>query len=271
MSNELVKQSQGLTFTRDQEDLIKKQIAPKASSEELALFLYVAKKTGLDPLSKQIYCLSRKVKDGNNYIDKMTIQTGIDGYRVIAQRSNLYAGQSEPIYIYDKPSDAYPNCAKVTVFKFHPTTGARYEAAVGVAFWDEYVPLVDEYKDGKKTGNRVPNAMWDKMPHNQLAKVAEALALRKAFPQDLSGLYTTTEMEQADSDQEVSTPITNEIADELRAKFIALLPEYGEYFGEGAAANYHPDNWKKEQTAQNFVLAIDWMQREIETAKHKQK
>lgn len=172
MSSELMK----IQFQPEQVELIKKQIAPNATDNELKLFLYQAQRTGLDPLTRQIYCIHRG--------GKMTIQTSIDGFRVIAERSGSYAGQSEPEFT---EKDNRLVSAKVTVYRFAPN-GDRYPASVGVAYWEEYA---QEY-NGKLQG------LWAKMPRTMLAKVAEALALRKAYPQDLSGLYTSEEMNQAD-------------------------------------------------------------------------
>jgi len=114
----------------------------------------------------------------------MTIQTSIDGFRVIAERSGNYGGQSEPIFT---EQDGKLISCKVSVFKFRGDV--RYEAAVGVAYWDEYCQTTN---DGK------PMGLWSKMPHTMLAKVAESLALRRAYPNDLSGLYTGDEMAQSD-------------------------------------------------------------------------
>lgn len=180
MASEIMK----LDFTQEQVNLIKSQIAPKATDNELKLFIYQAQRTGLDPLARQIYAIHRKSKDGNgNWTDRMTIQTSIDGFRVIAERSGDYAGQDEPQFIKDE--DLY---CKVTVYRFRGDI--RYPAAVGVAYWKEYVQTD---KEGK------PFGLWAKMPRTMLAKVAEALALRKAYPQDLSGLYTGDEMQQTDT------------------------------------------------------------------------
>jgi phage recombination protein Bet len=162
-SNELIQ------FKQEQIELIKKQIAPNANDNELKLFLYQAQRTGLDPLTRQIYCIHRG--------GKMTIQTSIDGFRVIAERSGEYAGQDEPIYTEE--NGKLISC-KITVYKFRGDV--RYPASVGVAYFSEYV-------------QQTP--IWTKMPRVMLAKVAEALALRKAFPQDLSGLYTSDEMADA--------------------------------------------------------------------------
>jgi len=187
MNNELVK----IDFSQDQINLIKSQIAPKATDDELKLFVYQAKRTGLDPLARQIYAIHRKTKQGDAWVDKMTIQTSIDGFRVIAERSGDYAGQDEPLFLRDTEDQPY---CKVTVYRFRGDV--RYPAAVGVAFWKEYVQTDREGK---------PSGMWAKMPRTMLAKVAEALALRKAYPQDLSGLYTSDEMNQADTKPEVKT------------------------------------------------------------------
>jgi len=177
-----------VNFNEEQVKLIKSQIAPKATDCELQLFLYQAKRTGLDPLTRQIYAIFRNVKEkefGKEvWKQKMTIQTSIDGFRVIAERSGDYGGQDEPIFTEE--SNRLISC-KITVYRFRGDT--RYPAAVGVAYWSEYAQTDDK-------GN--PTGLWKKMPHTMLSKVAEALALRKAYPQDLSGLYTSDEMNQAD-------------------------------------------------------------------------
>ena len=193
-------QVQKKTFNKEEFELIRSQIAPEATPEELKLFLYQAQLTGLNPLTRQLYCIHRNVKQGNAWVKKMTIQTSIDGFRVIAERSGNYGGQSEPVFT---EKDGQLVSCKVSVFRFH--NEVRYEAAVGVAYWDEYAP---KNAEGKVTG------MWAKMPHTMLSKVAEALALRKAYPQDLSGLYTGEEMNQADV-QTASYIKTHEIAEDL--------------------------------------------------------
>lgn len=159
-----------IEFNNEQIELIKKQIAPNANDNELRLFLYQSQRTGLDPLTRQIYCIHRG--------GKMTIQTSIDGFRVIAERSGDYAGQDEPIF--NEPDGKLISC-KVTVYRFRGEQ--RYPAAVGVAYLSEY---------------SAGGPMWAKMPHTMLSKCAEAVALRKAYPQDLSGLYTGEEMAQSE-------------------------------------------------------------------------
>jgi phage recombination protein Bet len=208
-------------FSKEEFELIRSQIAPEATAEELKLFLYQAQLTGLNPLTRQLYCIHRNVKQGANWVKKMTIQTSIDGFRVIAERSGTYGGQSEPIFT--EKEGTLVSC-KVSVFRFH--NEVRYEASVGVAYWDEYAPKNNE---GKVTG------MWAKMPHTMLSKVAEALALRKAYPQDLSGLYTGDEMNQSD----VQNPAyikKHEIAEdlELAIDLVVSLDELKQLYVQNA-------------------------------------
>jgi len=182
MSNELMQ------FNNDQVSLIKNTIAKDATDNELQLFLHQCKRTGLDPLTRQIYFMKRG--------GKVTIQTSIDGFRVIAERSGDYAGQDEPVFedVLDAEGKKKDKKCRVTVYRFRGDT--RYPAAVGVAYWSEYCPQQGQ------------DFMWKKMPHTMLAKVAEALALRKAYPQDLSGLYTNDEMNQADT---TPAPVVDEV------------------------------------------------------------
>jgi phage recombination protein Bet len=172
-------------YSRDQIDLIKRTVAAGASDDELRLFLYQAQRTGLDPLSRQIYCIMRYA-DGK---PRATIQTGIDGYRLAADRTGLYAGNDD--YVFDEGTTEYgcvqdgrkqPVTATACVWKIVQGQRVSFRAT---ARWDEYYP-------GDKGGT-----MWRKMPFLMLGKCAEALALRKAFPAELSGLYTDDEMAQA--------------------------------------------------------------------------
>lgn len=190
MNNELEKQTNKILYSKEQIELIRSQIAPEATQEELKLFLYQCQRTGLDALSRQIYCIHRWSKGGK----KMTIQTSIDGFRVIAERSGNYGGQSEPIFAYN-PEGNLVSC-KISVYRFH--NDIRFEASVGVAYLAEYCQFD---KEGKVMG------LWVK-PHIMLGKVAEALALRKAYPQDLSGIYTSEEMQQADESAYLKAHLT---------------------------------------------------------------
>lgn len=170
-------------------DLVKNQVmgydkqGNSRPDEDLLLFLYTCQRTGLDPLTKQIYPVYRW--DNRIGRERMAIQTGIDGMRLVAQRSGQYAGQDDVVYTPDDESAPHPIKASVTVYKQISGTRVSFGAS---ARWQEYVQT---NKDGK------PSGMWVKMPYLMLGKCAEALALRKAFPNELSGLYTDEEMVQA--------------------------------------------------------------------------
>lgn len=164
-------------YTREQIDLIKSQIAPKATDSELKLFLYVANRRGLDPLARQIYAIHRWDKQAQ--VDKMTLQTSIDGFRSIAERSGTYAPGEEK---WEENEKGVPISATVSVQKFVHGTWIKFSAT---AHYSEYFSPI--------------GGMWSKMPHVMLAKCAEAKALRKGWPEALDGLYVDEEMQQADN------------------------------------------------------------------------
>ncbi len=176
-----------LAVTSDQDAFTEAQLEAygihKATKGEQLVFLHAIQKTGLDPAARQIYMIGRY--DKRSQRDRYTVQTGIDGYRLIADRTGLYAGSEEEWT--DGGQGRFPRSATVTVWKIVQGNLRPFKAT---AHWDEYVQT---NRDGS------PSQMWARMPRLMLAKCAEALALRKAFPQELSGIYTAEEMAQADS------------------------------------------------------------------------
>jgi phage recombination protein Bet len=184
-------------LTREQIQLIKDNIYKGASDNQLKLFIQQCNKTQLDPFTRQIYSIARW--DSRSGREIRTTQVSIDGARLVAQRSGEYEGQLGPHWCDDdgqwvdvwlKPS--YPRAAKIGVWR----KGFR-EPTWAVANWEAYAQTYT------KNGQTHIGGMWKKMPALMLAKCAEMLALRKAFPQELSGLYSQEEMGQVDN----STPI----------------------------------------------------------------
>lgn len=153
--------------------------------EDFALFLYTSQRMGLDPLARQIYAVYRW--DSRLGREKMAIQVGIDGMRLAAQRTGQYGGQDDAVYDPPDGSAKTPNKATVTVYRINSLTGERMPTTKS-ARWDEYAPYD---RSGKLSG------LWGRMPYLMLAKVAESLALRAAFPAELSGVHSSEEMEQA--------------------------------------------------------------------------
>lgn len=210
-------------FSRDQVDLIKEQIAKDATDNELKLFLYQCQRTALDPLAKQIYF--RKQWNKKRGCNDIIFITAIDGYRLIADRTGKYAGNDDPVF----DNEDNPQKATCTVYKMVDGQVRPFTAS---ARWSQFYP-------GDQQG-----FMWQKMPHHMLGKCAEALALRKAFPNELSGIYTKEEMDQADFvaetielPQEASTTpppaltptkvTADEIRKQLTAKIHAACEEHG--------------------------------------------
>ncbi|MFO0647423.1 MAG: phage recombination protein Bet [Polyangiales bacterium] len=176
-----------MDFTEDQKQLIRDSFANGASDAEFAVLLEVARARRLNPLLRQIHFVQRWDSEKHRMV--WASQVSIDGLRALAERTGLYQGQDEPEFV-DNPDGTLKLC-KVRVWrKDWP------RPAVGIAYWNEYVQTTRD----KQTGKTRPTAMWARMPHVMLSKCAEALALRKAFPEDMAGLYTTDEMAQSQPD-----------------------------------------------------------------------
>ena len=191
MSNEIIvtENNKQIDFSREKVEMIKKTVAIGSTDIELQFFIEQCKRTQLDPIVKQIYF----IKDKNG---KVQVQTSIDGLRLIASRSKDYEGQTKQEW-----------CGKDGIWKdiwldeVNPPAAARSgvykkgfrEALYAVALYSEYCQMQDEYVNSQKTGKKKPSFIWGSKPALMLSKVSEALALRKSFPNDMSGVYTTDE------------------------------------------------------------------------------
>jgi len=186
-------------ISRAQVDLIKRTIADGASDDELRLFIQVCRGAKLNPFMRQAHFVP--FWDSKLGIEKRAVIIGIDGFRTIAENSEVYAGNDDAIFSDDttvsvdvwegKGKDRkvvkteplkVPGKATITVYKIVMGVRCPFTAT---ARWTEYYP-------GSKKGAR-----WHAMPYLMLGKCAEALALRKAFPSKLSGIYAQEEMDQA--------------------------------------------------------------------------
>jgi phage recombination protein Bet len=173
--NEIIAfQGNQIKVTKDEYDtFISAIVAQNATPAEIRLYLFDCDRRGVHPLDKLIHFTKRS----GRYAPVISI----DYMRIRAESSGVYLGSDDAVF--DEGDGKYPVSAKVTVWKSVEGRNGRFEAT---ARWSEYAPDLSSNSA----------FMWKKMPHTMLAKCAEALALRKAFPGQLAGLYASEEMAQ---------------------------------------------------------------------------
>ena len=206
-------------YTAEALDIIRQNKCAGATDAEFAALMTIAAMKNLNPMTGQIHFVSRSSYDAatKTKTAKWVPQVGIDGFRLQAARTGEYDGQDEPMFMYDDKGQLL--VAKVSAFRKGIT-----RAFVGVARFDEYVQTF--YKDG----HHQPNSMWASKPHIMLAKCAEALALRKAFPEELGDLLLPEEIE-TDSGTHVTEQIARGVVQltandgDVKQRTQAALPE----------------------------------------------
>lgn len=157
-------------FTPDQVKIIRNMIAPSLTEDEFKMFLEIALKTRLNPITKQIYAMKMN--------GRLIVMASIDGLRVIADRTSCYAPGKASTYEHDDKG----NLIAATAYVQKLTRDGTWHEVSATAYNCEY--------------NKKQN-LWNTMPRVMLAKCAESLALRKAFPAETCNLYTEEEMDQA--------------------------------------------------------------------------
>jgi len=232
-------------------EIIKAQFAPKTDWDQFSIYMDICRMRNLNPIANQIYCVIRptKVKEGKTerWENRMCMQVSIDGFRLISERTGKYRGQTPPEWW-----DPYKMKCKVAQIKELKEAGligpddmvnddsgdsekkTLKQDEVYISGWvrvwtKKYLPAasrVGVYKEGAQEpfwgvaryaeyvqiSNGEPTAMWRKMPTTMLAKCAEALAHRKANPQELSGFYSHEEM--PDTAQIPSGPAVDKIRED---------------------------------------------------------
>lgn len=243
MANDLMV-SASAAFTEAQLKIIKRSVAPDTNNDEFDLFVETCKLYGLNPMKRQIGARVYSKDDAAKR--KMAIITEIGGLRAIAARQGDYRpDDDEPDFQIDPTKTGPTNPlglvrAKVSCFKLDKH--GNWNRCIGVAYWDEIAPITEDAEGGydwvetgevwpdtkkpkkKKVprGNVIlqvdPKSNWGKMPRLMLAKVAEAQALRKGWPEDLSGIYEAAETDRADVEHTASEVLEQAAADDRLKK-----------------------------------------------------
>lgn len=188
-------------------DLIRRTVAKDCDPAEFDQFIHICKAVGLDPLRRQIYAFV--FGKNNPAFRRMSVVTGIDGYRAIAERTKNYRPdtQAPRIEYSETAKDPKKNPlgivrCEVTVFKY---AHGEWFPVVGEAYWDEYAPIKGDALDDKKEN-------WRKMARVMIAKCAEAQAIRRAWPDDFSGLEVEEETDRRASLELTATELADEAA-----------------------------------------------------------
>lgn len=208
-----------VTFDALQKQALVHMGVEHATDADLAIFFHQSKRTGLDPFARQIHMIGRNTKNQRTqqWETKFTIQTGIDGYRLIARRAAGTAGYgyeetlwcgADGQWVDVWTSDESPVACKVVVER----GGKRFPAIA------RYKAYVQTKRDGQ------PNTIWAQRDAEQLEKCAEALALRKAFPQDLSGIYTEDELRASQERETDPAPAAAQPAGPVTAATFRAAP-----------------------------------------------
>jgi phage recombination protein Bet len=180
--------------------LIRRTVAIDTSDDEFALFIHWARSLRLDPLRRQVHAFVFNKADPKKR--RLSLVTSIEGFRAIAARTGNYRpDENEPAFITDNAlkSDNNPagivSCA-VRVWQFSHN---QWFPITGHAHWEEFAPLKTVWVDNQPTDLKAldKSGKWADMPFLMLAKCAEAQAIRKGWPEDLSNAFVGEEIDQA--------------------------------------------------------------------------
>lgn len=198
----------GFMIDRNTYELMKETLYPGAKDSSIVMVLRYCQARKLDPVKKPVHIVPMSVKTGKKDIKgkdiyewRDTVMPGIGLYRIDADRTGQYAGMSDPEFgeeITEQLGDAkvtYPKWCRIIVNRRLPT--GEIVSYPAKEYWKE------NYASIKFSAT--PNSMWQKRPYGQLAKCAEAQALRKAFPEAVGQDYTKEEMEGKSLDSNTSS------------------------------------------------------------------
>jgi phage recombination protein Bet len=206
MSNVVAIQKNDVLYDPKTINLIRRTVAADTNDDEFNLFVNMARSLGLDPLRRQIYAFV--FSKNNPQKRRLSIIVSIDGFRSIAESTGNYRpDEDEAVYEINDSLKSPLNPlgivkATVRVWKY---SHGDWHRVTGVAYWDEYAPIKDEWGYDEASGKNRPtgkktlddSGQWVKMPRVMLAKCAEAQALRKAWPDNFANVYESSEIDRA--------------------------------------------------------------------------
>ena len=231
-------------FTAAQIDIIKKTCAPKTNNDEFNYFIGVAQSLGLNPLQRQILANVYSANDPSKR--NVVIIVEIGGLRAIASRAGDYRPDDEdPVYTYNQdlkdPATNPYGIEKCSVSAFKMDANGQWQRVRGTVYWDEFASIDDEWAYDQQAGKRRPtgkktlSATWAKMARHMIAKCAEAHALRKGWPEQVSGLYEHAEATNFDEDMLPTEVLEQKAADDRQRAIGVTKGEYMLQFAMGSA------------------------------------
>lgn len=191
MSSELIVKND--SYDKDLMAVLRSSLYPGIEDKYIDLVLSYCKAHKIDPLLKPVHLVPMSVQDKKTgkYNNVVTLMAGINLYRIKADMTGLYAGITEPIFGPMVETEIngvifkHPEWCKIAVKKIVNGIICEFWAT---EYWDENYAT-------KSKSDSTPNYMWQKRYRGQLAKCAEAQALRKAFPGIVPSAPTYEEMQ----------------------------------------------------------------------------
>jgi phage recombination protein Bet len=248
--------------------VLQETLYPGSTDQEVAMILGYCKARRIDPILKPVHLVpmsvktDKKDKDGKFiYERKNVIMPGIGLYRIDASRSGQYAGVSEPEFGEEVTKEfgdkvkrrvTFPKWCKVTVKKI--ISDGSIAEFTAKEFWLENYASKSKFDDS-------PNDMWEKRSYGQLAKCAEAQALRKAFPDVVGNEYTKEEMEGKMHDHNEKPPHKGQTYEQRAEPQAAPAPA-------AASAPVEPHEIEKDLMDISWSESVDQLQ-EVYTVAYK--
>lgn len=210
-------------FSGKQLELIRRTVAADCNADEFNQFIHICKTVRLDPLRRQIYAFVFNKRDADKR--QMTIVTSIGGYRSIAERTGNYRPGRTLTVFEDKPSNPETNPLGIShaTAVVHKYIHGEWHEIIEDAYWSEFAPLKDEWKDGVRTGRQILDPKkdgWRRMPRVMIEKCAEAKALRRGWPEDFDGLYSEDELARTHTIELTATELADAAGEERRLGLI---------------------------------------------------